>query len=53
MRKMQDFKCPCGKEVRESLVYDYERETCSCGKEMIRVVGSSNLGGFDKWGRSV
>ena len=53
MRKLVDFRCICEKkEHKESRVEDGEREKCSCGKEMVRLVGAPSLGGFDKLGRS-
>ena len=53
MRKLVDFRCICEKkEHKESRVEDDERELCSCGKEMVRLIGAPSLGGFDKLGRS-
>ena len=52
MGKIVDFKCQCGKEQKDSYVNDTDKEFCSCGKEMTRQVGASNIGGMDKWGRS-
>ena len=53
MRKLVDFRCVCDKaELKECRVEDDERERCSCGKEMVRLVGAPSLGGFDKLGRS-
>lgn len=46
-----DYKCLCGKEKKDYLVFN-EKVICKCGKEMIKQVSAPNINGMDKFGRS-
>ena len=52
--RMIDFKCaPCNVE-REELVKGDKPTLCDkCGKPMSEKIGATNLGGFDRMGRSI
>ena len=47
---IKDYKCTCGKTYLDKWVE--EEMLCECGKELIEMVSSPSLGGFDKFGSS-
>jgi len=52
MYKTFDFKCSCGKTERDKMVKNGEVVTCSCGKEMDKMISAPRIGGMANLGRS-
>lgn len=47
-----DYKCNCGKLVKDRLAKWDEKVKCECGQVMQRLLSAPKAGNMDKYGRS-